>query len=192
MWRITENDKERLREITPLIRSEDYSLEEKAQILFKNLRPCLGWALTILQSMDLEYGEAYSELYIMIYELLENYSPAKGKLISYLGVQLPWAISKKAKEFKKYKRLEILESNGEEETYCLPEEIYLYAKIPVTEDRWLFNSLQKNHKYLIVKILASDEDVKLIELAADIGIGRTKLFELLLELREELKERGFK
>lgn len=194
MWRISEKDKNKIRSIVPIIRSKDFSLIEKTKVLHNNIRPLLGWAIELFESHNINKDEAESELYIILYTLVERYDDLKGNFISFIGTQLPWELKKIIDSINKNNYLNIDNDNIEdnEESYELPDEIYLCSKIPIQENRWIFKDLQKKYKYLIVKILASDEDVKFAKLASDIGIGRTKFFNLLLELREEMRKKGLK
>jgi len=189
-WKIPERVAKKLRKYAIPLTSKDYNFSYRVRVFHALLKPLLGWARKSLKEAGLEEHEIDSELYIICWHLLKEYKPYKSSIVPYLRKQVPWKIASLLERIRKC-NTEIPSGliTKPEESYSMPNEIYLSVPNILFEDRWLGKNLQKCQKYLIYRLLVADSH-KREDLAEDNALGRWTIFNRISELRDILKERG--
>lgn len=189
MWQINEKTKKLLRKYSFILTSEKHNHQDRVKIFYILLRPQLKWMEETL-AKNVEKDEIDSILYLMVDSLIKNYDSHRSSIIPYLGISLPWAASSVLKNIEKFNVEEPYGLNPSKGSYKYPSEIYLRQSNVLFMNKWLLRDLQKCYKYLIYRVLASDQDITYKELANDGGLGRTETYYRISELRDILRERG--
>lgn len=188
--RIKSSIKNRIRKYEYSLLNNEHSYEDRLYTLYLLLLPALKWHRNILSNLGLSKIEIESEIYLMIDSMFKKFDKEKSSLVPYLEKALDWYFSAVKNNIDKNEILTCLEDT--EDIYLLDEEFYFSVPDILYGNSYIKKYFTKAEKYLIYRILISDDD-RLSErkLARDIGISRENLRNRLENIRNILINGGY-
>ena len=188
--RIKSSIKSRIRKYEYSLLNKDHSYEDRLYTLYLLLVPVLKWHRGVLSDLGLSNVEIESELYLMIDSMFRKFDKEKSSLVPYLEKALDWYFSSLKNNIEKDENLTCLEET--KELSLLDEEFYFSVPDILYGNSYIKKCFTKAEKYLIYRILISDDD-RLSErkLARDIGISRENLRNRLENIRNILINGGY-
>jgi hypothetical protein len=169
--------------------SPERPLSTRRYVFYLLLLPALGWALRALIEEGLEPDEAESEIFLLTNLLFEGYNPEKSSLLYYVESRLPWRVAELIEHIGRHKsEIPVGLLLPIEDSYEMPDEIYLSAPQILFEDRWLAKGLSRHEKHLILRVL-TEEELDCRSLADTCQIGKSTMNNRLRDLASRLEER---
>lgn len=167
-----------------LFHDETNPISERRYVFYLLLRPLLQWLKPILVSKGLEPAEAESELFLLCSDIYDRFNPKKSSIVPYLEKQIPWSIGRLARRFKKKEP----EFHYDTIQYEMEEEFYWSTPEILIENKFVGKLFTNSEKYVISKILTSDDDkITQVDIAMQLGVSRITVNKHISEIRDKLK-----
>jgi hypothetical protein len=163
--------------------------KERMYVFYLLLKPSVDWLTeSLINKYGLEKDEAESEIYLLCAELFNGFNKNKNSIVPYVEKYLPWKISRLIRKLDHQAKKEYLADQPIKENCYFQQEEH-YWKIPsiLTEERYVGNCFTRGEKYLIFKILSSDDnELDQKHLAESCGISRRNMILKLKDIKEVL------
>jgi len=168
-----------------LFHDEGYAKSERVYAFYLLLKPLLEWIRIEIRDIGLVDDEIESEIYILCAELFNKYDKNKSSIVPYIERQLPYFVSNCFNRLNKnYTCQDFLYSPNN--TYELDEEFYWRTPGILFEDRYVGKCFTRGQKYIIHRILVSDEKelASKKKLAEACNMSRISMLNKLLEIKD--------
>jgi hypothetical protein len=180
-----------LREYEALFCKKKYPYNTELRLIHKALRPSLNDLRKEFIKVCPDPKEVTAEVYLYLDYLYRKYDKTRSSLVPFFIKYTFLLVSKYIKRVERKNKQDFLLTEPQKE-YKIYEEYYLSIPNILLDDKYICKELDRGSKYIIYKILISDNNnISSRELAKETHMSRDKITKKIYDIRQILKNGGF-